>query len=97
LTKQKFYIFDLNAIQGLFPDQDLIHLGLFYFGFNSFKAFFGFKTQRIHIPCPMEYSPPSQAHPEGPIKNQKPQNVNSESRNRNLSGQSLTLTNCYIT
>jgi hypothetical protein len=45
----------------------------------------------------MEYSPPSQAHPEGPIKNRKPQNVNSELPNRNLSARCLTLANCYVT
>jgi hypothetical protein len=45
----------------------------------------------------MERSPPSQAHVKGPIEDPKPQNVNSESPNRNLAGWSLTLGNCYIT
>ena len=44
----------------------------------------------------MEYSPPK-AYPEGPIKNQKPEDVNSELPSRDLSGKRLTLVNCYIT
>jgi hypothetical protein len=46
---------------------------------------------------PMERSPPSQAYAKGPIEDPKPQNANSESPNRNLASQSLTLQNCYIT
>jgi hypothetical protein len=46
---------------------------------------------------PIKRSPPSQAYVKGPIEDPKPQNVNSESLNRNLARWSLTLSNCYIT
>jgi hypothetical protein len=43
----------------------------------------------------MDHSPPSPPPPERAIEKQKVKN--SELPNRNLSGRSLTLSNCYVT
>jgi hypothetical protein len=46
---------------------------------------------------PMDHSPPSPPPPERAIKKAKTENVDSELSSRNLSGRSLTLSNCYVT